>query len=139
MNATRLKAYRGILIVMALASAQAAEGQCLTPGFPTTELRPLTTHAPFSGSVGLRYQPPECRGRPVFRIAEGALIGAASGWLTYELAVGIWVSGEGATPDASMRRLRTTLVLGGATLGALRAVYIWRRCHSQLGGRLTRA
>jgi len=134
-----LKQCRGILIVMALASAQAAEGQRLTPGFPTTDLRPLTPDARFSGSPALRYQPPECRGRPVFRIAEGALIGAASGWLTYELAVGIWVSGEGAMPDASMRRLRTTLVLGGATLGALRGVYIWRRCHSQFGGRLTSA
>ena len=135
-----LKECRGILIVMALgASAQAAEGQRLTPGFPTTDLPPLTTNARLSGSAAFRYQPPECRGRPVFRIAEGALIGAASGWFTYELAVGIWVSGEGGTPDAGMRRLRTTLVLGGATLGALRAVYIWRRCHSQFGGRLTSA
>ncbi len=134
-----LKQCPSVLIAMALASAQAADAQRLTPGFPTSDLRPLTINARFSGSAALRYQPPECRGRPVFRIAEGALIGAASGWLTYELAVGIWVSGEGAMPDASMRRLRTTLVLGGATLGALRAVYIWRRCHSQFGGRLTSA
>ena len=80
--------------------------------------------------AAFRYQPPECRGRAAFRIAEGTLVGAAVGWLGYELAVGIWVSGEGAKPDASMRRLRTALILSGATFGAVRTMYIRRQCRS---------
>src|SRR2546422_11664811 len=97
-----LKQCPSVLIAMALASAQAADAQRLTPGFPTRDLRPLTINARFSGSAALRYQPPECRGRRVFRIAEGALIGAASGWLTDARAVGTWVSGAGAVRDAVM-------------------------------------
>lgn len=121
-----------ILIMMVLGvSARAVEGQRLTPGFPTSGVAPFITNTGFARPIAaFRYQPPECSGRAAFRIAEGTLVGAAVGWLGYELAVGIWVSGEGAKPDASMRRLRTTLILSGATFGAVRTMYIRRQCRS---------
>src|SRR6266576_1020950 len=111
-------------------SARPVEGQRLTPGFPTSGIAPLITTTSLARPIaGVRYQPPECRGRAAFRIAEGTLVGAAAGWVGYELAVGIWVSGEGAKPDASMRRLRTTMILGSATFGAVRTIYIRRQCQ----------
>src|SRR4029077_20800167 len=102
-----------ILIVIALgAPAQAAEGQRLAPRFPSAEASPLITTAAFS-SAGVRftYQPRDCRLHPVLRVAIGGLGGAAGGWLAYELALGIWASGEtnNAAPDATFRRIRSTL------------------------------
>jgi len=126
---------RGVVIALVLGAAvQTAAGQRLTPGFPVSEFQPFTSVHFLGEAVGLRYQSPDCRGRLALRIAEGGLMGAAAGWLGYELVVGIWVSGEGAKPDASMRRLRTTLILAGATFGAARAVYTRWQCDHALAG-----
>src|SRR2546422_5513959 len=86
----------GILIVIGLgASAQAAEGQRLAPGFPSADASLFITTAAFSSAgVRLRYQPRDCRLHPVLRLAVGGLGGAAGGWLAYELTLGIWVSGR---------------------------------------------
>ena len=124
----------GILIVIALgAPAQVAEGQRITPGFPTADATPTFTNAAISSpNVGLRYHPPECRLPPVLRVAVGGLGGAAGGWLAYELALGIWVKGEtdSAAPDATFRRIRSTLIVTGAIIGVVRAVHISRQCRS---------
>jgi hypothetical protein len=120
-----------VFIILALAaSARAAHGQRLTPGFPTSGVAALTTNSDVARpTAALNNQPLECRGHAGFRIAEGTLIGAAAGWLGYELTVGIWVSGEGAKPDAGMRRLRTSLILGGAAFGAARTIYMRHQCR----------
>jgi len=123
-----------ILIVIALgAPAQAAEGQRLAPRFPSADASPLITTAAFS-SAGVRftYQPRDCRLHPVLRVAIGGLGGAAGGWLAYELALGIWASGEtnNAAPDATFRRIRSTLIVTGAIIGVVRAVHISRQCRS---------
>ena len=124
----------GILIVIALgAPAQVAEGQRLTPGFPTADATPAFTNAAIaSANVGLRYQPPECRLPPVLRVAAGGLGGAAGGWLAYELTLGIWVKGETdrAAPDATFRRIRSTLIVTGAIIGVVRAAHVPRQCRS---------
>ena len=127
-----LRQYSAIPIVVLLsASAQSAEGQRLTREFPTANSAPLVLHVGSRGPLAaLRYRTPECRGRPVLRVAEGALVGAAAGWLGYELAIGIWLSGEGAKPGATVRRLRTAMILAGATFGAVRAA----QCKSALPG-----
>ena len=123
-----------ILIVLALgATAQAADGQRLAPGFPSADASPLVPTAAFSSAgVRLRYQPRECRLHPVLRVAAGGLGGAAGGWLAYELSLGIWASGEtgSAAPDATFRRIRSSLIVGGAIIGVVRAVYISRQCRS---------
>ena len=123
-----------ILIVTALAApAQAAEGQRLAPGFPSAEASPFSTSAAFTSSgARLSDQPRDCRFHPVLGVALGGLGGAAGGWFAYELALGIWVSGEtgSAAPDATFRRIRGTLIVTGAIIGVVRAVHITRQCRS---------
>ena len=127
-----------ILIVIALgALAQSAEGQRLAPGFLSADASPFITTAAFSSAgVRLRYQPRDCRLHPVLRVAVGGLGGAAGGWLAYELTLGIWVSGEtdSAAPDATFRRIRSTLIVTGAIIGVVRAVHISRQCRSDWAG-----
>jgi hypothetical protein len=123
-----------ILFVIALgAPAQAAEGQRLAPGFPSTVASPFVPTAALS-SAGKRlgYQPQECRLSPVLRVAAGGLGGAAGGWLAYELSIGILASGEtgSAAPDARFRRIRTTLIVTGAIIGVVSAVHVSRQCGS---------
>src|SRR6267143_5048552 len=123
-----------ILIVIVLgAPAQAAEGQRLAPGFPSADASLLITTAAYSrAGVRFRSQPRDCRLHPVLRVAIGGLGGAAGGWLAYELTLGIWVSGEtgSAAPDATFRRIRSTLIVTGAILGVARAVHKSRQCRS---------
>jgi len=127
-----------ILIVIALgAPAQAVEGQRLAPGFPSADGSPFITTAAFSSAgVRLRYQPRDCRLHPVLLAAAGGLGGAAGGWLAYELTLGIWASGEtgSAAPDATFRRIRSTLIVTGAIIGVVRAVRISRQCGSDSAG-----
>ena len=126
--------YLRILIVIALgAPAQAVEGQRLAPGFPSADASPVITTAAFSSTgVRLRYQPRHCRLHPVLRVAVGGLGGAGGGWLAYELTLGIWVSGEtgSAAPDATFRRIRSTLIVTGAIIGVVRALHLSRQCRS---------
>jgi hypothetical protein len=128
--------YLGIVVVIALGEpVQKAEGQRLVPGFPSATGSPLIFQAAFS-SVGhrLQYRPRECRLSPVLRVAVGGAAGAAAGWLAYEVTLGFWVSGEGATPDATVRRIRTTCIVSGAILGVLRAVHASRECSADDAG-----
>jgi len=132
------KLWLGFLIVIALgAPARAAEGQRLAPGFSSGDASPFITTAAFSrADVRLRDQPPDCRLHPVLRVAVGGLGGAAGGWLAYELTLGIWASGEtnSAAPDATFRRIRSTLIVTGAIIGVVRAVHISRQCGSDSAG-----
>src|SRR2546427_1956175 len=123
-----------ILIVLALgATAQAADGQRLAPGFPSADASPFVPTAAFSSAgVRLRYQPRECRLHPVLRVAAGGLGGAAGGWLAYELSLGIWLSGEtgSAAPEAPFRGIRSRLIVTALIMGVVRAVHISRQCRS---------
>ena len=125
-----------ILMIMALvALARTAHGQRLSMEFANANRAPLVIQtAYFRMPASRAYQPRDCHGHTALRVAEGALAGGAGGWLAYELAVGIWVSAEGAHPDANMRRLRTTLIFAGAGLGVARAAYISWRCRSEWAG-----
>src|SRR5256712_13972422 len=127
-----------ILIVISLgATAQAAEGQRLAPGFPSVDASPFVPTAAFSSAgVRLKYQRRDCRLHPVLRVAAGGLGGAAGGWLAYELSLGIWDSAAmgSAAPDATFRRIRRTLIATGAIMGVVRAVYISRQCRADQAG-----
>src|SRR6266700_3605142 len=122
------------LTVIALgATAQPGESQRLAPGFPSADTSHFVPTAAFSsGGVRLTYQSRDCRLHPVLLVAAGGLGGAAGGWLAYELTLGIWVSAEtgSAAPDATFRRIRSTLIVTGAIIGVVRAVHISRQCRS---------
>jgi hypothetical protein len=64
-------------------------------------------------------------------VAFNGLGGAAAGWLAYELTLGILVAGEGAKPDATVRRVRTTLIVAGAAMGVARGVYVAHACRAR--------
>lgn len=119
-----------LLIVALGALARTAHGQRLSMELANANRAPLVLQTGYFGIPASRYQPRACDGHTALRIAAGALGGGIGGWLGYELAVGIWVSAEGAHPDASMRRLRTRLILAGAGLGVARAAYISWRCRA---------
>jgi|SRR5713101_8988739 len=122
----------GILILVSLGSlARAAEAQRLPPAFRSVEPGPLLTTTAFATPAAtLAYSAADCRLHPVLLVTVGGLGGAAGGWLAYELTLGIWISAEGASPDATMRTIRTTLIATGAVMGVARAVYIARACRS---------
>ena len=120
-----------LMIVALFALARTAHAQRLSVEFANASRAPLVIQTGYFSMPASRYQPRDCHGHTALRIAAGALGGGAGGWLAYELAVGIWVSAEGAHPDANMRRLRTTLILAGAGLGVARAAYISWRCRSE--------
>ena len=122
----------GTFAIITLASvARAADAQRLAPAFPSVDATPLPVEAGFAGpSARLRYSASGCRPHPVLLVAVNGLAGAAAGWLAYETTFGIWISGEGATPDATMRRVRTTLIATGAIMGVARAFYVLHRCRS---------
>ena len=122
------------MIVALVALARAAHAQRLSVEFANANRAPLVIQTSYFSMPASRYQPRACHGHTALRIAAGALGGGAGGWLGYELAVGIWVSAEGAHPDANMRRLRTTLIFAGAGLGVARAAYISWRCRSEWAG-----
>ena len=120
--------YLGPLIFLALgSSAQVVEGQRLSEGFRTHDVGSLLTQAQPASQRTAHYQFPQvdCGGSMAWHVAEGAFVGAVSGWLTYELVAGIWRAGEGAKQDT---RLRATLTLGGAGIGTLWVVYARSRC-----------
>ena len=121
-----------ILLIVALgALVRTAHGQRLGMEFANANRAPLVVQTGYFSMPTSRYQFRACDGHTALRVAAGALGGGVGGWLGYELAVGIWVSAEGAHPDASMRRLRTTLILAGAGVGVARAAYISWRCRSE--------
>ena len=123
--------WRRLLTVITLgAPFQAAEGQRLAPTFPVADATTFVASPAFPNlHAGLQYQRRACRLHPALRIALGGLGGAAAGWLAYELTLGIWVSAEGATPDATVRRIRTEAVAAGAILGTVRAVQMSSQCR----------
>jgi hypothetical protein len=127
-----------IVVAIALAvPARAVEGQRLAPTFPTYDPTPFNLHtAHLTTGVALkdRDQRPDCRLSPVFLVAAGTVGGAAGGWLAYEVTIGFWIAGEGASSEPFARHIRNTLVATGAVLGALRAVSIARHCHSNAAG-----
>ena len=124
---------RTLIVITLGATAHAAEGQRLAPGFASADASSFVSTPAFSSAgVRHRYQPRDCRLHPVLRVAAGGLGGAAGGWLAYELSLGIWVSGEtgSAAPDATFRRIRSALIVTGAIMGVVRAVHISRQCRS---------
>jgi hypothetical protein len=134
MKASRLCIVVAIVLALAL-PARAVEGQRLAPAFPTSDPTPFLLHtAHRTTGVALRDQPRDCRQSPVLLVTAGIVGGAAGGWLAYEVPIGIWISAEGASSQPFARHFRNTLVATGAVLGALRAVYIVRRCHSNWAG-----
>lgn len=122
----------GTLVTVVLGvPVRAADGQRLAPGFPVSEASLFISNGGLSrAAFRLSSQPRECSLSPVLRVATGGLAGAAGGWLAYEISLGIWVSGEGATPDATLRRIRSTAIVTGAILGVVMAVQTSRRCSA---------
>jgi len=115
-----------ILLFALSGSAGVAHGQRLSEGFRTSDWASLITQTRHAGQ-NIAYQLPQvsCGGSTALKVVEGALVGAAGGWFTYEFVVGIWRAGEGAKQDTG---LRTTLMLGGAGIGVLWVGYSRLRC-----------
>ncbi len=111
--------------------ARGVHGQRLAPDFRSASASAAFDNAGFlRTSVRSRPQPVDCRFSPPLRLAFNGLAGAAGGWLAYEITLGIWVSGEGATPDATVRRIRRMAIASGAILGVVRGAYRSRQCRA---------
>ena len=128
MNKTAL---RFLVAVTLCGSASSAHGQRLTPALPSVSAASFASSASSPALASRRdYGSHYCRYSPAVLIGGGALAGAAAGWLAYELSLGIWVAGEGGTPDATVRRIRTTLIATGVVVGVWQAVRISRECRA---------
>lgn len=123
----------GILLILASGSlSQSALGQRLTPDFPSANASSAVTPSAFgSAAVPLGDRARECRRPAALTVAFNGVGGAAAGWLAYELTLGILVAAEGAKPDATVRRVRTTLILSGAAMGLARGVYVVHACRAR--------
>ena len=123
----------GILMIVAAGPlSRSALGQRLTPTFPSASARFSVTPAAFApAGVQFGYRARDCRRPAALTVAFNGLGGAAAGWLTYELTWGILVAAEGAKPDATLRRVRTTLIVSGAALGVARGVYVAHACRAR--------
>src|SRR5437660_10089027 len=111
--------------------ARGAQGQRLAPAFRGASARVLTDTTRFLRTrVGSSHRPLDCRMPSALRVPFDGLAGVAGGWLAYEVTLGIWVSAEGAKPDATVRRIRGKFIAAGAILGIARGVYMSRQCHS---------
>ena len=130
---TVTRAGAGILVMLATVSlSRPALGQRVTPDFPRVSATSSVTPPAFGSAVvpfGDRAR--ECRRPAALTVAFNGLGGAAAGWLAYELTVGILVAAEGAKPDATVRRVRTTLILSGAAMGVARGVYVVHACRAR--------
>jgi hypothetical protein len=116
------------LVALALcASAPTAYGQRLAPAFPSAYAAALAGPA---GSPQRAFDSHFCRMSPPLRIGFGVVGGAAAGWLAYELSIGILVAGEGATPDARVRRIRATMIGTGVVLGVVQSLRMSHACRA---------
>lgn len=121
----------GGLLVVLIAFARPVMGQRLPAAYPAFAPALVTGTVGAPGRAQYGYEPRICRISRPLRIPFGALAGAAGGWLSYELVLGIWVSAEGAKPDATVRRIRTTAILAGTALGVFTAVVQGRQCRDR--------
>ena len=126
----------GVVLAIAIAvPVRAVDGQRLAPAFPSYEPSGFLPPAHYLNTgVAPRHQSADCRLSPVLLVGAGIVGGGAGGWLAYEVPIGIWISGEGANSQPFARHIRNTLIATGAIVGALRAVYIVRHCHSNPAG-----